>query len=43
MSIKLSHEFSTWHPDTGGIPTYTKGIFVFTYPVSRTRARDIVE
>ena len=41
--LKTDHDFSVWHPSQGGLPKHEVKTFGFTYPISRTEARRIVE
>lgn len=43
MNLKTSHEFSVWNPEKGDLPKFETHIFEFSYPISRTSARDIIE
>lgn len=43
MAICTVHKFNVWHPEQGGLPKYEEKEFHFTFPITRTAAREIVE
>ena len=43
MTISTMHIFKVWHPKDGLPATYVEAEFHFNMPVTRTKARELVE